>query len=116
VPAHDVELVYTKEGLHLKAESAGHSVLVLPAQYSHCWTAQGLTSQGWTSQGAGGPQLFRANAAQLGVSFTGKLDVNLVFRLGPILAGACRVEDLHDMDRLRISQARATPGAGAPPR
>ena len=97
VPAHDVELVYTKEGLHLKAESTGHSLLVLPTQYSHCWTADG----------AGDPRLFRANAAQLGVSFTGKLDVNLVFRLGPILAGACRVEDLHDMERLRITQARA---------
>jgi hypothetical protein len=98
VPAHDVELVYTKEGFHLKAESTGHSLLVLPAQYSHCWTAEG----------AGQPRLFRANAAQLGVSFTGKLDTNLVFRLGPILAGACRVEDLQDMERLRISQARGT--------
>ena len=83
VPAHDVELVYTKEGLHLKAESPGHSVLVLPAQYSHCWTVDGT----------GEPRPFRANAAQLGVSFNGKLDVNLVFRFGPILAGICRVED-----------------------
>jgi hypothetical protein len=62
---------------------------VLSAQYSHCWTASG----------AGNPQLFRANAAQLGVSFSGKLDVNLVFRLGPPLFGACRVEDLQDMER-----------------
>ncbi len=104
VSAHDVELVYTKEGLHLKAESTGHSLLVLPAQYSHCWT----------TGGPGEPRLFRANAAQLGVSFTGKLDANLVFRLGPILAGACRVEDLHDMERLLISQARAAPRPNAP--
>jgi hypothetical protein len=41
------------------------------------------------------------------VSFTGKLDVDLVFRLGPILAGTCRVEDLNDMERLRIRTARA---------
>jgi hypothetical protein len=104
VPAHDVELIYTKEGLHLKAESAGQSVLVLPAQYSHCWTAGGT----------GEPRLFRANAAQLGVNFSGKLDVNLVFRFGPILAGTCRVEDLHDMERLRVSQARAVPREHAP--
>ena len=104
VPAHDVELVYTKTGLHLKAESAGHSLLVLPAQYSHCWSVEG----------AGQPGLFRANAAQLGVSFTGKLDVNLDFRLGPILAGACRVEDIRDMERLKISQARATSAQNAP--
>ena len=102
-PARDVEVVYTQEGLHLKAESSGRSLLVLPAQYSHCWIANG----------AGEPRLFRANAAQLGVSFTGKLDVNLVFRLGPILAGACRVEDLHDMERLRIRQARTAPRQSA---
>jgi hypothetical protein len=104
VPAHDVELVYNKEGFHLKAESSGHSVLVLPVQYSHCWTVDG----------SGELRLFRANAAQLGVSFTGRLDVKLVFRLGPILAGACRVEDLHDMERLRISQARVTSTQNAP--
>ena len=97
VPAGDAELVYTKDGLHLTAASAGRSVLVLPAQYSHCWSADG----------AGQPRLFRANAAQLGVSFSGKLDAQLVFRLGPVLAGACRVEDLRDMARLRIEHARA---------
>ena len=98
VQASDVELDYTKDGLHLTAVSTGRSVLVLPAQYSHCWTADG----------AGEPRLFRANGAQLGVSFAGKLNARLIFRLGPLLAGACRVEDLRDMARLRIDQARAT--------
>jgi hypothetical protein len=42
--------------------------------------------------------------------------VNLVFRLGPILAGACRVVDLHDMERLRVDQARVAPPQDAPPR
>ena len=97
VPARQVELVYTKHGFHLTATSDGHSVLVLPVQYSHCWTADG----------AGNPVLFRADAMQLGVSFSGKLDARLVFRLGPILAGQCRVDDLHDMERLRIDRARS---------
>jgi hypothetical protein len=48
------------------------------------------------------------------LSFTGKLDATLVFRLGPILGGACRVEDLQDMERLRIRQARAAPEKNAP--
>ena len=95
-PAIQVQLVYTHEGLRLTAQSAGHSVLVLPVQYSHCWTAVG----------SGQPQLFRADAMQLGVSFTGRLDARLIFRLGPILAGSCRVDDVQDMDRLRIRQAR----------
>jgi len=96
-PARQVELVYTKQGFHLTATSDGHSVLVLPAQYSHCWSAEG----------AGSPVLFRADAMQLGVNFSGKLDAQLVFRLGPILAGQCRVDDLRDMERLRIDRARS---------
>lgn len=97
VPARQVQLVYTKEGFHLTATSNGYSVLVLPVQYSHCWTAEGT----------GNPVLFRADAMQLGVSFSGKLDARLVFQLGPILAGQCRVDDLHDMERLRIDRARS---------
>src|SRR5262249_53587262 len=99
VPASRAELVYTGEGFHIRAESSGHSVLVLPAQFSHCWTAKGT----------GEPSLFRANAMQLGVSFTRTLDARLIFRLGPILAGSCRVKDLRDLRRLRIDQARMTP-------
>jgi hypothetical protein len=97
LPARQVELVYTKQGFHLTATSDGHSVLILPAQYSHCWTAEG----------SGNPVPFRADAMQLGVSFSGKLDARLVFRLGPILAGQCRVDDLHDVERLRIDRARS---------
>jgi hypothetical protein len=97
VRARDAELVYTQQGFHLTAASAGRSVLVLPVQYSHCWTAEG----------SGSPVLFRADAMQLGVSFSGKLDARLVFRLGPILAGRCRVDDLRDMERLHIDQARS---------
>jgi hypothetical protein len=44
--------------------------------------------------GKGHPVLFQANLMQLGVSFTGKLDANLEFRFGPVLASRCRVERL----------------------
>jgi hypothetical protein len=97
LPARQVELVYTRQGFRLIATSDGHSVLVLPVQYSHCWSAEG----------SGNPVLFRADAMQLGVSFSGKLDARLVFRLGPILAGQCRVDDLRDMKRLRIDRGRS---------
>jgi hypothetical protein len=98
VPARQAELVYTEAGFHLTATSDGDSVLVLPAQYSHCWTVAGI----------GNPVLFRADAMQLGVKFSGKLDARLIFRLGPILAGRCRVDDLHDVERLRIDRARSS--------
>jgi len=99
VPATGAKLVYTQEGFHLTALSTGHSVLVLPAQYSHCWTAAG----------DGKLELFRADAMQLGIAFAGKLEVRLIFRLGPILAGSCRVQDLRDMKRLQINSARNWP-------
>jgi hypothetical protein len=96
VPAQMERLVYHKDGFHLRAESTGHSMLVLPIQYSHCWSVEG----------EGAPSLLRANLMQLGVRFRGKLDAILVFRYGPIFAGACRIEDLRDMTRLRIADAR----------
>jgi hypothetical protein len=53
-----------------------------------------------------GPVLFRANLMQLGISFAGKLDAKLVFRFSPFLAPACRIEDIRDMERLKIREAR----------
>jgi hypothetical protein len=97
VPASNAALTYEKDGFHLTADSAGRSILVLPVQYSHCWTASGT----------GEPQLFRANLMQLAVAFKGHLDTRLVFRFGPILAGECRVTDLEDMGRLKIKEARS---------
>jgi len=101
VPAKFERLVYEKDGFHLQADSAGVSMLVLPIQYSHCWSVEG----------EGAPGLFRANLMQLGVRFRGKLDAKLVFRYGPILASACRMEDLRDMTRLRIHEARSNRNA-----
>lgn len=103
-PAADVALVYEKDGFHLTAHSDGRSLLVLPAQYSHCWSATGT----------GAPTLFRADLMQLGIAFQGQLDAHLVFRFGPIYAGSCRVADIADMERLNIRAARDTPRHGAP--
>ncbi|HXM81129.1 MAG TPA: hypothetical protein VN929_04285 [Burkholderiales bacterium] len=97
VPAQLERLVYQKDGFDLRAGSTGLSMLVLPIQYSHCWSVEG----------EGAPGLFRANLMQLGVRFRDKLSAKLVFRFGPILAGACRVEDLRDMTRLRVAEARS---------
>ncbi len=97
VSAQLERLVYQKDGFHLRAESTGLSMLVLPIQYSHCWSVEG----------EGAPDLFRANLMQLGVRFRDKLDAKLVFRYGPIFAGACRTEDLRDMTRLRVAEARS---------
>jgi hypothetical protein len=44
---------------------------------------------------------------QLGISFIGRLDADLVFRFGPFLASECRIQDIKDMERLGIREARA---------
>lgn len=95
-PAADAGLVYRKDGFSVSASSAGRSILVLPVQYSRCWSVSG----------EGGPTLFRANLMQLGISFAGKLDAKLVFRFGPFLASACRIEDIKDIEQLGIREAR----------
>lgn len=97
VAAGDVRLVYRKSGFSLHASSPGRSVLVLPIQYSRCWSVSGT----------GDPVLFRANLMQLGVSFSGRLDAALAFRFGPLFASDCRIADIRDMDRLHIRDARA---------
>jgi hypothetical protein len=96
IEATGIQLTFQTYGFSLKAASQGRSMLVLPVQYSRCWSVSGK----------GEPSLFRANLMQLGVSFSGELDARLVFRYGPILAGDCRVADLRDADRLRLREAR----------
>jgi hypothetical protein len=97
VAADDAKLVYQRTGFSLHAFSNGRSILVLPVQYSRCWSASGN----------GDPVLFRANLMQLGISFSGALDANLVFRFGPFSASECRIEDIKDMTRLGIREARS---------
>ena len=98
-PASDVRLTYETYGFHLQAESAGTSVLVLPPQFSRCWSASG----------SGSPILFRADLMQLGIKFSGKLDVRLVFRYGPLFAADCRLKDVADINRLDITHGRVIP-------
>jgi len=94
VPAGNVQLATEKDGLHIQASSTGRSFLVLPAQYSRCWRAEG----------AGDYRLFRANIMQLGIAFSGSLDVHLRLVFGPNNY-RCRYNDYKDMIRLNVRGA-----------
>jgi hypothetical protein len=59
VSATGAHLVYEKDGFSVSASSTRRSILVLPVQYSRCWSISG----------EGDPVLFRANLMQLGISF-----------------------------------------------
>jgi hypothetical protein len=43
---------------------------------------------------------------QLGLVFSGDLDVRLVLRHGPLFAGACRLKDIRDMALLQVARGR----------
>lgn len=95
-------LTFERDGFRVIGDSPGESVLVLPIQFSHCWTADANASV----------SLFRANLAQLGIRFSGPLDARLTFRYGPIYAGGCRLQDLRDMTALNVREGR--PAGGRP--
>ena len=99
IPATNARLTYETYGFRLQANSTGKSLLIVPAQFSRCWSVEG----------SGSPQLFRANTLQLGVAFTGDIDARLVFRYGPLFAASCRLRDVADMQRLDIAHGRVVP-------
>lgn len=99
VAATDARLTYETYGFRVQARSAGTSVLIVPAQFSRCWSVEGT----------GSPRLFRANLLQLGVLFSGGLDARLVFRYGPLFAASCRLKDVADIERLDIAHGRVVP-------
>jgi hypothetical protein len=101
VPAREASLIVEKGGLRLKASSPGESLLVLPVQYSHCWTRRRNDLEKLS--------FFRANLMQLGVRFKGDISVRLDHRFGPLWNSSCRREDGSDTERLRMSQARSVP-------
>ena len=97
VPAREATMIVERGGLSLRAASAGESLLVLPVQYSHCWQLRNAPNA----------TLFRANLMQLGIRFSGELKAELRQVFGPLWHSYCRVEDAHDMERLKIDEARS---------
>ena len=96
VPAREASMIVERGGLSVRASSAGESLLVLPAQYSHCWQLRNAPNAA----------LFRANLMQLGIRFSGELNAQLRQVFGPLWNSSCRVEDADDMVRLKIAEAR----------
>ena len=98
VEASDASMTLIKGGLSLRARSEGHSILVLPVQYSHCWVADDPKIT-----------LFRANLMQLAVRFSGELAADIRYQFGPFWHSSCRRDDGRDAGRLNMSAARTIP-------
>jgi hypothetical protein len=92
VPANNASIMIYKDFLRIKAESAGHSLLVLPIQYSNCLELSDSSTE-----------LFRANLLQLGIKFHKKVDASLRLSINPLGPNRCRGNDIKDMEMLDVT-------------
>lgn len=98
VPASKAELRLERDGFRLIASSPGRSYLLLPIQYSQCWTVDG------GSNGTSAITLQRANAIASLVGFQGDVDVRFRFEFGPPGSSRCRKGDAAEYDSLVSSR------------
>jgi hypothetical protein len=75
VPAETLGVTIRKYGFDIRARSGGKSLLLLPAQFSHCFK---LVPRG----GDGRARLLRANVCQSAILFTGELDAEVRWECG----------------------------------
>jgi hypothetical protein len=94
VAASNTRLTFLGPSLRLQSESGGESILLLPLEFSNCLNVQPLSSER--------PLLFRANLAETGILFSGKVDVLLSIRTGPFVDPACRLRDFIDARALNV--------------
>ena len=86
-----------RDHYRLRATSVGHSILLLPLEFSRCLKI---------SDAAGGmPRLFRADLLLTGVVFERQLDARISFHTGPFLNSRCRLDDLADSNRMAMRNA-----------
>jgi hypothetical protein len=91
VEATGGKMFFERGAIRVQAESRGHSLLLLPVQYSHCL----VLSEGVKAK------LLPANLAQTAVLFQGSIDLRIYFEYGLFRPG-CRRQDLADLAELGI--------------
>ena len=98
VPATSQGLRFERQRtLSVEATSAGTSLLLLPVEFTSCLRIENH------SQGSD-IRLVRANLAETGIVFDGKLNARLSLRFGPFALG-CRMQDWLEARRLRMQHA-----------
>jgi hypothetical protein len=88
--ADSASLDYISGDLRVQATSSSRSLLVIPVEFSHCWTIHPRPSS------SDDIRLIRVNVLQLGVLFSGKLDADLLYRFWPMRNSDCRANDLRE--------------------
>ena len=102
VPSEPAEIEVGPSTLHVRARSAGRSLVVLPFEYSRCWTLES------TIDGPP-PQPIRTNVLFLGLLFERQLDAKLTYFTGPFHNSGCRMEDAVEFEALGPRALRREP-------
>jgi len=100
VQATSGKMFFERGAIRVQAESHGHSLLLLPLQYSRCL----VLSEGVKAK------LLPANLVQTVVLFEGNIDLRIYFEYGLFRPG-CRRQDLADLAELGIFDEK---GVGPP--
>jgi hypothetical protein len=87
VPAKTRDARFERGGFHIAVEAQGPSIILLPVQYSHCYSIV---------RGRG--QLARANVVMTALLVDGPTEIDAEFRFGPFGHTACRRRDLEDIE------------------
>jgi hypothetical protein len=89
VPASNMVVTIERDGIGVRAESLGRSLLIVPFEYSHCWVAA-------PRNGTQAPELRRADFLLMGILFERKLDTAIHYKLAPFRDQDCRRKDFND--------------------
>jgi hypothetical protein len=91
VQATGGKMFFERSAIRIQAESQGHSLLLLPLQYSRCLVVSEAAKA----------KLLPANLVQTAVFFQGSIDVRIYFEYGLFRPG-CRKRDIADLAELGI--------------
>lgn len=91
VQATSGKIFFERGAIRVQAESRGHSVLLLPVQYSRCLVLSDAVKA----------RLLPANLVQTAVLFQDSIDLRIHFEYGLFRSG-CRKQDLADLAELGI--------------
>jgi hypothetical protein len=101
-PANSVSVtVEAGPQLHIRASSHGHSVLVLPFEFSHCLRLHAFAG--------GNAYLAPVNLQQTGLIFDEQTDLSIEYRYGLFDEMQCRSADLDRANALRLRELVSAP-------
>jgi len=101
VKASSSQLFVNQEGMTVKAQSKGTSIILLPLQFSRCLQLQSNSKSPLPTLT---PRIMRVNIMQTGLLFTGIIEAKLQYKYGPFHNSFCRIKDYQDMKKLDISR------------